>query len=236
MTARRAAGPGPRTTAPHRSPRAGRPTALAAAAAISLAAVVIACGSGQAVFQGSAVPGEASPVAASGGVVASGGASAAGSFSFPPLPSGVVLPSIDPDATPHWPGATVLAVIHLTEADAQIQAAGADLNNATNNEDLKAMWGAADGLAQLIDKLMPEVDRLGLFPETQAAGQIYQKAFPELESGAKQLRDGITAGDSNAIVAGSQLIAQGLSDYAPVRDSLTDLFQQALLQQRLLER
>jgi hypothetical protein len=168
------------------------------------------------------------------------GASAPGSggpeLSFGPLPSGIVLPSIDPDATPRWPGATVLAVIHLTEADAQIQQAGQDLTTATNNQDLKAMWGAADGLAVLIDKLLPEVDRLGLSPDTQEIGKIYQKAFPELSSGAKQLRDSITAGDANGIVAGSQLIAQGLNDYGQVRGFLTDLFQQALLQQRLMTR
>jgi hypothetical protein len=235
MTSRRAAGPGPRTAALRSSPRASRAAALALVLAAFVATVVVACGSASSSRpSGSpAVAGSPGGPAATGGGTASSGAP---EVSFEPLPSGIVLPSVDPDATPGWPGATVLAVIHLTTADAQIQQAGQDLDTATSNQDLKAMWGAADGLAQLIDKLMPEVDRLGLSPETQAAEQIYQKAFPELSAGAKQLRDSITAGNTDGIIAGSQLIAQGLNDYAPVRGSLTDLFQQALLQQRLQTR
>ena len=128
----------------------------------------------------------------------------------------------------------MLAVIALGAADGEIEKAGNDLQAAADAQDLKAMWGAADGLATLMDALIPDIDRLELYCGTQAAASIYRKAFPELATGAKQLRDSITAGDANGIVAGSQAIAQGLSDYGPVRQLIGALVEQAIVQQRLL--
>jgi hypothetical protein len=122
----------------------------------------------------------------------------------------------------------------LGAADGEIQKAGDDLQAAAGNQDLKAMWGAADGLAKMIDGLMPNIDGLELYAGTKPAAVIYRKAFPELSAGAKQLRDAITDGNANGIVAGSQAIAQGLADYAPVRQLLGALVEQAVLQQRLL--
>ena len=69
---------------------------------------------------------------------------------------------------------------------------------------------------------------------TRPAAAIYRRAFPELAAGAKQLRDAITSGDANGVVAGSQAIAQGLADYAPVRPMIGALVEQAIVQQRLL--
>jgi hypothetical protein len=86
----------------------------------------------------------------------------------------------------------------------------------------------------MIDGLMPNIDGLELYAGTKPAAVIYRKAFPELSAGAKQLRDAITDGNANGIVAGSQAIAQGLADYAPVRQLLGALVEQAVLQQRLL--
>ncbi len=160
----------------------------------------------------------------------------------PAAPSGGA-PSVPPAAgtadtpdpsQPHWPGTTVLAVIALGAADGEIEKAGADLQAAADAQDLRKMWGAADGLAKMIDSLMPNIDRLEIYPGTQPAALIYRKAFPELSAGAKQLRDAITNGDANGIVAGSQAIAAGLADYSPVRIIIGALVEQAIVQQRLL--
>jgi hypothetical protein len=142
-------------------------------------------------------------------------------------------PSPDPSAR-RWPGGTALAMIALGAADAELQQAGADFAAAADKKDLKALWGAADGLAKLIDELMPEVGRLADDPDTRAAGVLYQKAFPQLGNGAKKLRDAITAGDSAGILAGTQEIVRGLADYAAVRQVIGPLVEQAFLQQRLL--
>jgi hypothetical protein len=146
-------------------------------------------------------------------------------------PGGSTAPGGTP---PAWPGTTVLATIAMGAADGEIQKAGADLQAAADKQDLKAMWGAADGLATMIDGLMPNIDRLEFYEETRPAAAIYRKAFPELSAGARQLRDAITNGDTAGVVAGSQAIAQGLADYGPVRQLIGGLVEKAILQQRLL--
>ncbi|HET7029068.1 MAG TPA: hypothetical protein VFI34_01050 [Candidatus Limnocylindrales bacterium] len=185
-----------------------------------LALVVAACGSGP------GPSGNASP-ASSASAVASSPSPAGASSALGGSPA--------PDASgPTWPGTTVLATIALGAADGEIQKAGIDLETAVNNQDLKAMWGAADGLAKMIDGLMPNIARLEIYPATQPAAVIYRKAFPEISAGAKQLRDAITAGDASGIIAGSQQLQQGLADYGPVRQLIGGLVEQAIVQQRLL--
>jgi len=226
MIGGRATGPGPRTVAQQGGPAGTRSATRAWVGAVgsgllaSLALAVAACGSG---------PGPSGNVSTSSSAIAvasspaSTGASAAPGGSPAPDPSG-----------PSWPGTTVLATIALGAADGEIQKAGIDLETAVNNQDLKAMWGAADGLAKMIDGLMPNIARLEIYPATQPAAAIYRTAFPEISAGAKQLRDAITAGDANGIIAGSQQLEQGLADYGPVRQLIAGLVEQAIVQQRLL--
>lgn len=220
MTPRRVTGPGPRTIAL-------RPTSSRAGLASAIALIVVvaaACGSARPASP--AVGGSAGPPASTGpGSPAVLGPGTSGTAGGSAAPGGSI---------PHWPGTTVLAVIALGAADGEIQKAGVDLQAAADAQDLKAMWGAADGLARMIDGLTPNIARLEFYPGTQPAAALYRKAFPELGNGAKQLRDSITAGDASGIVAGSQLIAQGLADYAPVREVIGGLVEQAIVQQRLL--
>jgi hypothetical protein len=227
MTLDRAAGPGPRTAALHRvtSPGSGsrRPRAGLARTARSLL-----IGLGVALLLGACGPATVRPSAP-----ASAPTIGLPNASGPPVAAGSPAPG---DSRPRWPGTTVLAVIALGAADGEIQKAGADLQAAAEKQDLKAMWGAADGLAKMIDALMPNLDRLEAYAGTTDVSRLYRKAFPELSAGAKQLRDSITGGDSAGVVAGSQMIAKGLADYAPVRRLIGGLVEEALLQQRLLVR
>jgi hypothetical protein len=213
MTPHRVTGPGPRTVALPRVP--------SILAVVFATLVVVACGTST-----------AGPTAAPGGSAATTGPSTASTV------TGASAPSVGPPAPgasqPRWPGTTVLAVIALGAADGEIQKAGNDLQAAADNEDLKAMWGAADGLAKMIESLMPNLDRLDVYPGTQPVEALYRKAFPELDQGAKQLRDSITSGDSAGVEAGSQEIAQGLVDYTPIREQIAALVVQAILQPRLL--
>lgn len=124
-------------------------------------------------------------------------------------------------------------MIALGAADTELAKAGADLQAAVEREDLAAMRGAADGLATLVDKLLPDIDDLDAEPTTQPIAKVYHAAFPEISAGAKQLRDAITAGDANGILAGTQRLLGGLNTYAPARAQLPDLVAQALAQQRL---
>ena len=214
MIVHRAAGPGPRIAAPQRR--------LRVVAVLLMTGSLAACGAA------SGLPslGVPDPSAGSGAPA-------------PGLPSGVLPTSPDGSAgpvasQPHWPGSTVLAVIALGVADGEIQKAGVDLQAAADKQDLRAMWGAADGLAKMIDGLTPNIGRLDAYGVTKPAAALYAQAFPELAAGARQLRDAITSGDTNGVVAGSQLIARGLADYAPVRRVIGALVEQAIVQQRLL--
>ena len=224
MTPPRAAGPGPRTVALHRV------RSILAAGLLTLS--VAACASSATGPSGG--PASPPPTLGPAGPGASSGPSS--STGTPPVGgSGPAGNPASPDASqPRWPGTTVLAVIALGAADGEIQKAGDDLQAAAASRDLKAMWGAADGLARMIDALMPNLDRLDVYEGTKPVEALYRKAFPEISAGAKQLRDAITASDANGIVAGSQAIAQGLADYGPIREQIAALVEQAILQQRLL--
>ena len=141
--------------------------------------------------------------------------------------------TLGPKATP-WPGTVVEAVVFLGKADLEIQAAGADLGAAAAYQDLKAMWGAADGLATLVNRLETQVPRIADYPETAAAAKAYDAAFPGMLAGATLLRDSITGGDSAGVVEGSRQLAVGLEKYAEARRLIAPLFEQAILMQRIL--
>jgi hypothetical protein len=183
-----------------------RASPVGAAVVLLLALLVAAC----AATSGTPAPGS------SGGAAASSDAGGAA-----------------PSATP-WPGDIVEAVVILGKADAQIEAAGADLGAAAAYEDLDAMWGAADGLATLLQRLETQVPRIKAYPETAAAAAAYEQAFPVMLAGATQLRDSIKAGDAAGIAAGSQQLAQGLEQYQHARELIGPLVDRALLMQRLL--
>lgn len=181
-----------------------------------VALIVAACG---AATTSPSPSGAATP----SGAVASGspGASASGD-----VPEG-------PKPTP-WPGGVVEAIVILGKADAEIKAAGADLGTAAAYEDLKGMWGAADGLATLIGKLTQQVDRIRDYPVTAAAAKAYDAAFPDMLAGATKVRDSITAGDGAGLTAGVQQLAKGTTAYEEARREIGPLVEQALLMQRIL--
>jgi hypothetical protein len=141
--------------------------------------------------------------------------------------------TLGPKATP-WPGNVVEAVVFLGKADLAIKEAGADLGAAAASQDLEAMWGAADGLATLLERLQSLVPRIADYPETAAAARAYEAAFPGMLAGATLLRDSITAGDSPGVVEGSRQLAAGLDKYAEARRLIVPLFNEAILMQKIL--
>jgi hypothetical protein len=185
-----------------------RASPVGAAVVLLLAILVAAC----AATSGTAAPGSSGSAGASASADAGGAA---------------------PSATP-WPGDIVEAVVILGKADAQIEAAGADLGAAAAYEDLDAMWGAADGLATLLQRLETQVPRIKGYPETAAAAAAYEQALPVMLAGATQLRDSIKARDAAGIAAGSQQLAQGLQQYQQARRLIGPLVDRALLMQKLL--
>ncbi len=125
-------------------------------------------------------------------------------------------------------------MVILAKGDLEIQAAGADLATAASNQDLKAMWGAADGLATFVERLQVQVPQLAAYPVTADAAKAYEASLPALLAGAVQLRDAITAGDAAGVTAGSQQLALALDTYREARRLIGPLADQALRMRRLL--
>jgi hypothetical protein len=174
-------------------------------------------------------------------VAACGAANSTGS----PLasPSGDVSAPVSPDASASeatgpsptaWPGGVVEAVVLLGKADAEVQKAGGDLGAAAANEDLAAMWGAADGVAPLLEKMQGQVDRIRDYPETAAAAQAYDAALPDMLAGATGIRAAIDAKDPAALAAAVKQLGTGTAAYAEARRQIAPLVEQAILMQRVL--
>ncbi|OGO59052.1 MAG: hypothetical protein A2V85_01465 [Chloroflexi bacterium RBG_16_72_14] len=125
-------------------------------------------------------------------------------------------------------------MVALGVADSEIQKAGNDLGLAAEQQDLERLWGAADGLAKLIEMIEPNIDRIADYPATIELAASYRKAFPDMLAGSKLLRDSITGGDPDGVTAGSVQLARGLEAYRATRALLGPLAEQALLMKRLL--
>ncbi len=196
-------------------------------------------------FPGMAAPGRKAPLA---GIlvlvmllVGACGAATGSPSSDAMLPSGDASPSqaassgdAEAPQPTSWPGGVVEAIVILGKADLEIKAAGGDLGAAAAAEDLEAMWGAADGLATLIERLQRQVDRIRDYPVTAAAAAAYDAAFPNMLAGATKIRDAIRAGDAAGLTAGSQQLAQGTAAYEDARREIGPLVEPALLMQRVL--
>lgn len=171
-------------------------------------------------------------VAACGAATSSGAPS-----SSPPAASEPSSPGASEATGPSptsWPGGVVEAVVLLGLADAEIQEAGGDLGAAAANEDLEAMWGAADGLAPLLEKVQRQVDRIRDYPETAAAAAAYDAALPDMLAGATGIRGAIDAKDATALAAAVKQLGTGTAAYAEARRQIGPLVEQAILMQRVL--
>lgn len=133
-----------------------------------------------------------------------------------------------------WPFGIPSAVIALGAMDNELPKAGADLIAAAEAEDFGKMRGAADGLVNLIDGNLPNAKTLQTYEFTRKLGADLEAALLAIRDGAARVRDGITAGDAEAIVDGSRGIASGLEAYGELRFPLSELIPEAMRQRRAL--
>jgi hypothetical protein len=177
-------------------------------------------------------------VAACGGTTSSASAGPTGAPSLSTDTAGSSSPGSSeavagPSPTP-WPGSVVEAIVLLGKADLEVQKAGGDLGAAAAYEDLKAMWGAADGFVPVLEKMQAQVDRIRDFPEAAAAVAAYDKALPEMLAGAKGIRDAIDSTDATALQAAVQQLGTGTADYAQARAAVAPLVDRAILMEKVL--
>jgi len=136
----------------------------------------------------------------------------------------------------HWPTSTIEGTIALGAADAEIWKAGVDLRKAAETEDLALMLGAADGLATLLEGITPNVPRLQAYPATKDLGDGLETSYAGLLGGAVQIRDSLTGGDSNGLIAGFTKLTAAIELYADQRQALSEAATQAIFMKRTLVR
>jgi hypothetical protein len=142
-------------------------------------------------------------------------------------------PSESPIGT-FWPQEVPRAIVALGAGDNEIRKAGVDMAAAVDAEDLSRMRGVADGLAKLTDGLLPYARAVAGYAPFADLGQKAVTALMHLHDGSVALRDAITAGKADRILAASTAIGQALDEYGAVRPGLSDLVPEALRQQRAL--
>ncbi len=207
-TPRPALRPTPRPRASSRA-GAGR-TAGRGAAALVVLALVAGCGGTS--------PGPTGTPLASG----SPGGSGAASGDRGPRPTA-------------WPGNAVLGIEALGAADVEIRKGINDFSAGVAAEDLALMRRAADGLAG-VDVLLPNTDRIEIFPPMRPLAARLRDVLPEISEASRRLRAAIDAGDGPGISTASGELAEALTGYAEVQPELAGWVIESVEQRRLLLR
>ena len=140
--------------------------------------------------------------------------------------------SAGPKATP-WPGNAVLGIKALGAADGSIVSAIGDLGKGIQTEDLALMRSAADGLAG-IDVLLPNMDKINIYPPMQSFAARYGDAVKAISTAAKALRAAIDNHDAAAIPTTTEQLLTALQGYSSVQPELASWVEQSIDQQRLL--
>jgi hypothetical protein len=142
--------------------------------------------------------------------------------------------SSGPNPTP-WPGNAVLGIEALGAADGQILAAVNDLNRGIQEEDLALIRRAADGLAGL-DVLLPNLDRIDIYPPMVPFADQYGAAIRGIIAAAKEARSAIDAQDAGAITTSTEALVESIRAYTDVQPQLASWVEQSIRQRRLLLR
>ena len=96
------------------------------------------------------------------------------------------------------------------------------------------MWGAADGLAAVLEQLPAQVDKHPRQPGHAELAAIYDEALPQMTDGATGCATRSRRQTPPAIAAASQTLSAGLERYGDARPILAPLVERAFLMQRLL--
>jgi hypothetical protein len=134
-----------------------------------------------------------------------------------------------------WPGNAILGIEALGAADGPILAAINDLNAGIQTEDLALMRKAAAGLAG-IDVLLPNIDKINIYPPMVSFATRYGDAIRAISAAAKSLQTAIDAHDAAGIGTSSQQLLTALALYSAVQPELASWVEQSIVMRRLLLR
>lgn len=131
-----------------------------------------------------------------------------------------------------WPPEIIDAGIAVGAMDQGVQQAGTDLQNAAQAQDLQALLGAADGLADLVRQAQPSADRLAGFDKTAAFGTALVPVLAQLRSAATDVGTALRAGDAAAAQTATTALSTALRAYGALRVQLVDVADTALQMRR----
>jgi hypothetical protein len=173
-------------------------------------------------------------VAGCGGMGTPTGSAAAS----PPGASGSAVEGSGPAPTPRptsWPGNALLGIEALGVSDGEIRKGIVDLGRGIEEEDLALMRRAADGLAG-VEVLLPNVDRIAVFPPMQGLAEGLREVLPRIADASTRLRSSIDERDGEAISDSTIELTDALSDYARLQPELAMWVEQSIDLQRMLLR
>ncbi|HEY2916512.1 MAG TPA: hypothetical protein VGI98_04775 [Candidatus Limnocylindrales bacterium] len=196
------------SVAPTRRRRSHRPLLLLAISLVTLAVVVVACTSTP------ATPGPSS-----------GDGSGQGPAGTGPTPKPT-----------SWPSEVVIATVALGAADSQFESMGGDMTTAVNDNSPQEILTASQSGLDFLKGNQPNIPKLQSYSETKSLGDGLAKAYADMIAGLQKIHDSLEAGDAAGVQAGFQQWASGSTEYAAVRQDLSDKSEQAIFMTRVLNR
>ena len=135
-----------------------------------------------------------------------------------------------------WPTTVVLAVTALGAADNEFDKMGSDLTTAVNDNSPQEMLVASQSGLDFLKGNQQNVPKLQAYSITKDLGDGLAKAYADMIAGLQQVHDSLDSGNAAGVQAGFQQFATGSTEYAAVRQDLSDKAEQAIFMTKVLNR
>ena len=163
------------------------------------------------------------------------GCSPDGTAPAAPTPAPSSLASGTPVPKPTvWPTTTVEATIALGAADGDFTTMADDVVAAMASEDTQRILAVMNDVITFLTENQKNIPRLQAYDATKAVGDRLADAYATMLEGATQVRDGLLAGNADAVEAGVTTFVDGNAAYVAISADLGGLAEQALFMKRQL--
>lgn len=135
-----------------------------------------------------------------------------------------------------WPANTVEAAIALGAADNDFTKMAMDVVSAVSSEDPQRILTVMNGALEFLTENQKNVPRLQAYDFTRSVGDRLAVAYATMIEGATKVRDGLKAGNADAVETGLTTFFEGNVLYVAISPDLGDLADQAIFMKRQLLR
>ena len=133
-----------------------------------------------------------------------------------------------------WPTTTVEATIALGAADGDFTTMADDVVAAMDSQDTQQILTVMNDVIEFLTENQKNVPRLQAYDATKSVGDRLARAYATMIEGATAVRDGLLAGNSDAVETGLTTFVEGNGAYVAISADLGDLAEQALFMKRQL--